>query len=307
MMKHFIRDYFTFSKKERIAAIVLIVIITVFIFLPNFFSVKKEKVIVDDDTKQKILSQQQKKSFYKNYQKNYDNETDYYNNNGETNANSIILFEFDPNTLDVNGWRKLGLREKTINTILNYVSKGGKFKQPDDIRKIWGLRQDEADRLIPYIKINNTTTSYSKNVQPQNKTTNNTEVFLDINTATVEQLKTIPNIGNQLPYKMVSFREKLGGFVYMAQVKETYGMTDSIFQKILPYLHLQHIEIRKLNLNTATEYEFNAHPYIDKTLSKALVIYRTQHGGYKLVTDVRKIVFLTEDIFKKIEPYLKVE
>lgn len=306
-MKHFIRDYFTFSKKERIAAIVLIVIITVFLFLPNFFSIKKEKVVVDEQTKQKILSQQQqKKSYYKNYQKNDDNETNYYTNNDDASTNSI-LFEFDPNTLDANGWRKLGLREKTINTILNYISKGGKFKQPDDIRKIWGLKKEEADRLIPYIKINNSTTTYSKNTQQKNSTTNSSEIYLDINTATVEQLKTIPNIGNQLPYKIVSFREKLGGFIYMAQVKETYGMSDSTFQKILPYLHLQPTEIRKLNLNTATEYEFNAHPYIDKTLSKALIIYRTQHGGYKLVSDVKKIVFVTEDVFKKIEPYLKVE
>ena len=32
------------------------------------------------------------------------------------------LFAFDPNILDAAGWKKLGLRDKTINTIQNFIS-----------------------------------------------------------------------------------------------------------------------------------------------------------------------------------------
>jgi DNA uptake protein ComE-like DNA-binding protein len=173
--------------------------------------------------------------------------------------------------------------------------------------KIWGLRKDEADRIIPYARIDNSgvpsgRSNYSQNgvVSSQNP------VLFDANTVTPEQLKLIPGIGSSLPYKIINFREKLGGFLYMLQLKETYGMTDSIFNSLLPYLHVLPTEIRKLNINTASEYELNAHPYIDKTLAKAITIYRNQHGGYKSVNDIRKIVFITEDVFNKIAPYLAV-
>lgn len=38
-------------------------------------------------------------------------------------------------------------------TIQRYVSKGGRIKVADDIRKIWGLHEDEIAQLLPYIKI----------------------------------------------------------------------------------------------------------------------------------------------------------
>ena len=43
--------------------------------------------------------------------------------------------------------------DKTIHTILNYRNKGGRFKQPEDLRKIYGLQKEEADLLIPYVQI----------------------------------------------------------------------------------------------------------------------------------------------------------
>jgi hypothetical protein len=47
----------------------------------------------------------------------------------------------------------LGLRDKTIKTIENYLSKGGHFYKPEDLQKIYGLHDDEYERLKPYIKI----------------------------------------------------------------------------------------------------------------------------------------------------------
>ena len=43
------------------------------------------------------------------------------------------LFYFDPNTASAADWRRLGIKDKTIHTILNYLTKGGKFYKPEDI------------------------------------------------------------------------------------------------------------------------------------------------------------------------------
>lgn len=310
-MKKVIKQYLTFSKRDTIAAAAVVVLFALFIALPSFFSDKKKKVPVDENLVKQIDALQQQSNEKRQYNKSSNQLDDWSQNYTANYSNAEVqgmLFTFNPNTLDADGWKRLGLREKTINTILNYRSKGGKFKQPEDLRKIWGLKKEEADRIIPYAQISDNTVASASNNYAQNKSTIPTKAMLfDANTATVEQLKSIPGIGYSLPYKIISFREKLGGFLNMLQLKETYGMTDSIFNAVLPYLHVLPTEIKKLNINLATEYELNAHPYIDKTVAKAMIIYRNQHGGYKSVNDVRKIVFISEELFNKISPYLTIQ
>lgn len=304
-MKKIIKDYFTFSKTDRIAVIILVLFMAACIWLPKLFSVKKSTATVNTETIEKINALTAERN--SNEKRNYS----YNNNSYNTAATAItkpVLFLFDPNTLDEAGWIKLGIPPRTAKTIRNYVSKGGKFKQPNDIRKIWGLSQQDADRIIPYIRIpeNSFTSGYTPNNNSYNKETPKPTV-VNINTATPQQLKLLPGIGYALPYKIVNYREKLGGFLRIDQVKETYGMTDSVFTAIQPYLQFQPTVIRKININTATDFDLGGHPYIDKAVAKAIVIYRSKYGDYKQVEDIKKIVFITQDLFNKIAPYLTVE
>ena len=38
----------------------------------------------------------------------------------------------------------------------------------------------------------------------------------------------------------------------------------------------------------------------------AIIQYRTQHGSYKSIDDLRKIAILNEEIIRKIEPYFSL-
>ena len=62
---------------------------------------------------------------------------------------------------------------------------------------------------------------------------------LNVNTATEEEWKALPGIGDVLSKRIVKFRTKLKGFISVQQVGQTYGLADSVFQKILPYLRLE--------------------------------------------------------------------
>ncbi len=87
---------------------------------------------------------------------NEDNSSNYQydrNSNNYYTKSKGELFYFDPNTLSAEGWKRLGLRDKTIGTIQNYLSKGGKFRKPEDVSKIYGLFPNEYERIAPYIKI----------------------------------------------------------------------------------------------------------------------------------------------------------
>ena len=125
--------------------------------------------------------------------------------------------------------------DQPVRTIMNYRNKGGGFTTAADIRKIWGLKKEEADRLIPYIRIATQRAMGKENTG---------EKVIDINTATAEEWKSLPGIGEVLSNRIVRFRDKIGGFGSIQEVSKTYGLRDSVFQKLVPYLKLDSTTIK---------------------------------------------------------------
>ena len=110
-----------------------------------------------------------------------------------------------------------------------------------------------------------------------------------------------------MAYKIVKFREKLGGFININQIKETYGLTDSVYQAMQPFLSFSNTNIQKININTANDFDLGKHPYISSDIAKAIAIYRKQHGNFSKIEDVKKIVFINQQMYQKIAPYITVE
>ena len=299
-MKKIIKDYFTFSVRDRNSAIILLVLIAFFIAFPIWYKSTKPKPVID-----KVLLKEVEQLQQNNHSNKDSNYKSHYQS--EEVAEKIVFepFNFDPNNVDANGWHRLGLREKTIKTILNYRNKGGTFRQAEDIKKIWGLQPDEAERIIPYIHIANN--NPPKKEYLSNKRDVTKPQIVDINTATIEELKIIPGMINGLQYRILKYKERLGGFLTIEQVRETYGITDSEFTLIRPFLTIKESIITKININTATDYDLSSHPYIERNVAKAIVLYRIQHGTYQTVSDIKKIVFIKEALFQKISPYLTTE
>ncbi|MBL7748401.1 MAG: helix-hairpin-helix domain-containing protein [Chitinophagaceae bacterium] len=319
-LSEFLTDYLTFTKKDRIGIIVLLLIITGVFFLPKIISNSSgntSSAPVDTTWIMAMKRLEQKvpgitESHYAdnnsvNYQ--FDRQVSYPGKpNGE-------LFYFDPNTLSADGWQKLGLREKTIRTIQNYLSKGGQFRKPEDLQRVYGLFPDEFERLFPYIRIEvpqreNANAGFPDNRPPGEMVTKNYAPrysIVNLNTADTSALIALPGIGSKLALRIINFRDKLGGFYTVNQVSETFGLPDSTFQKIKQYLVAESNAVRKININTATVDELKAHPYIKWAIANPIIAYRKEHGPFVKVEDIKKVMAVTEDIYQKTAPYLSVE
>ncbi|HEU0063610.1 MAG TPA: helix-hairpin-helix domain-containing protein [Flavisolibacter sp.] len=217
------------------------------------------------------------------------------------------LFEFDPNNLDSTGWKRLGLGDRTIRMILHYRDKGGKFYKTADVQKIWGLPVGFYDRVKKYIVINNSSNNeeYKKSFQKNKKETEN----IDVNTADSAAFESLPGIGPVLAARIIKFRNKVGGFYCINQVKETYGISDSVFKIITPrlYVNSNELKLNKVNINTATKEQLKIHPYMRWTIGNAIIEYRNQHGTFVNLSDLKKISVITEDVYSKIAPYLSIQ
>ena len=83
---------------------------------------------------------------------------------------------------------------------------------------------------------------------------------------------------------------------------------DSIrFQQIAKYLNIgDTAHLKKININTILIPQLK-HPYFNYNVVNALVNYRRMHGKYKSISEIRKTVVITPEIFARIRPYLCLE
>lgn len=305
-VKKFIKDYLTFGKRDRVGIIAVIVLIAVIYALPYLFAkkepfpVKESSVLIKAiDT---LASKQKNNSYTKNDQ---DNETGYQYEPSQAKSFTGELFRFDPNNLSLDGWLKLGLNERTSKIIDNYRNKGGKFYKPDDLKKIWGMPEGFYERVKNYIVIEPLQKNFNQTNSPRQvfEKPERKIVLVTINEADTAALIALPGIGSRLASRIVNFREKLGGFYSVDQIGETYGLQDSVFQKIKSYLQISG-SVKKLNVNTATKDELKMHPYIKWNLANAIVEYRNQHGNFKSLDELKNIALMDEVMFEKIVHYL---
>jgi len=311
MVNHFFKEYFSFTQKERRGTLALLVIIAVLIILPFLFPLFIPAKNYDHRGFEKEIAQlniqtaDSGKHFARTADDDHDNRT--YPQAREKGSHPEnkwqgTLFRFDPNTLDEKGWLKLGLNTRTIATIQNYLAKGGRFKEPEDIKKIWGLTEDLADKLMPYIQI--VKEEYTTATKPVYEKQHYAIEPVNINTADSTALDALPGIGFTLARRIIAFREKLGGFYAVEQVQETFGLADSIYQKIKPRLVTGNTAVKQLNINTVSFDVLKNHPYCRFTVANAIIQYRNQHGNFNSLPDLKKVVAVTDEVYNKLLPYL---
>ncbi len=303
-----------FSKKNRTGILVLLAVIAgIFICTKYVYPliVKDEPVsnaAISSATDSLIEKQAENKSnTYNDY--NADEGYQAYSKKSYNNTFIGTMFYFDPNTLDAAGWQKLGIKDKTIASMQKYIAKGGRFREPDDLRKVWGLRDDEKERLIPYVRIAAVAQpTYTNNYTPYEKKPYEKKIIapVDINAGDSAAFDALPGIGGGYSRRIINFRNRLGGFYKVEQIAETFGLPDSVFQKIKPLLKISGNDITKININSATEEELKAHPYIRWQLAKVITEYKKQHGDFKTVQDLKKIMTIDEETYNKISPYLTI-
>ncbi len=313
MWRHFLKDYFNYTKKERYGIIALVSIVLIVVTASFLFpSVANDEI--DHSQFENEIARLTVDSTTRSLKNTYAD--DYYNDYSPGNTTNKTIkaevFFFDPNTASIEDWVRLGIKEKTAATIQKYISKGGKFRRPEDIKKIWGLRPADADRLLPYVKIQSVLKDDSQ--YPRREYTSAALPYVkkavphvDINVADTSALIALPGIGSKLAQRIIAFREKLGGFYSTGQVAETYFLPDSTFQKIKPYLILNEKSIKQININVASLDEMKSHPYIKYNLANAIVQYRKQHGNFTAVEEVKKIMMVTDEIYDKVFPYFSVQ
>ena len=209
---------------------------------------------------------------------------------------------FDPNTIDKNDWIKMGLTPKQAGSIIKFVSKGGKFYKPNDIRKMYCLSTAECDMIIPYVVIEKASEKLYDKVDG-NIDFREEYLQIELNSANKEALELVKGIGPSIAKGIIKYRSILGGYVQLEQLKEVYHIDSAKFETIKNNFIINTDSISHININTADYYTIKRHPYISKQIAYEIVQYRGQKGEYRCIEDILKVKGVSDSLYQKIYLY----
>ena len=228
---------------------------------------------------------------------------------------TIELHPFDPNVISTEEWIQMGIKKTTAERIGRYLQAGGSFAVPEDLYKIYGIDSFQVANLISFIKIpaklDDSTSNYVSKTEFSNTETSIEElptiIKTNINQATATELKQIWGIGDKLSERIIKYRDALGGYVAIDQLREVYYLNDSIIPKIDEKFLFDSQPKQLIDINTDSIKVLASHPYIDHSLARAIVNYRTVHGIYTHPEALLQIKIMTDSIYHKLKPYLSVK
>ena len=191
------------------------------------------------------------------------------------------LFNFDPNTMDSMTAIRLGIPSRQVITLMRYRNKGGRFYHKEDIAKLYGLKKDLIEQLIPYVTIKNFKKNLDRNeLVKQGANKNLNEWSIDINLTDEKQWAAKTKLSPAIIQNIMRYRNYLGGFTNLNQMKKVYGLGDANYYLLKPHLQLGKMNKRKPNASTMSFENWKALGlFQDREIIQILRI-RKEKGGY---------------------------
>lgn len=301
------RDWFTFSRQDRRAIILLATLIVVAIVLlwtkPMWHREEATVLLGTDSVAMRLES--------------------------PTPQQPIVEIEprpFNPNTADSLELLSVGLPPRVARNILRYRKAGGEFRRPEDLARIYGLHDSVFARVKPYVAIPQPTElskgeslagvpeplpmmlpsdtmqrehPYAEYMRAKYKPGQ----FVDLNRADTSELMKIPGIGPVYAKMIVDYRERLGGYHSIVQLRDLEVLPEDLGD----WVHVSTPPAAMLNVNRLSLTQLRSHPYLSFYQAKAIVELRKREGH---IRSARQLLFLDEfseaDI-ERLTPYLSFE
>jgi DNA uptake protein ComE-like DNA-binding protein len=201
-------------------------------------------------------------------------------------ARTYESFPFDPNTVSLEDLQRLGLTLRQAESIENYRSKGGRFRSKDDFRKMYVVSDTLFTRLEPFIKI------------PK----------VELNAADSAALVSLRGIGPYYAHKILEYRERLGGFLYKAQLLEIEGFDEDRLAGFSDDIEIDTTRCIHLDLWNATESALARHPYLGTKGARSIARYKSLYDTTRwTLADLEHERVLPKENIEKLKKYIEIQ
>ncbi len=223
---------------------------------------------------------------------------------------SVKLLPFDPNKVSEEDLRSFGLDNYAIKSWTGFLKKGYRFRKREDVKKIYGLKEEDYLHLFPYLKIEKIAKEKPKaqaykTKKKYRKQKDNT-IRIDINSANEEEFMKLKGIGKKRARTIIKFRNILGGFYSIDQIEEVYGIDSSLFASIKAQLVIDQTKFKRLNIFELPADSLQTHKFINFRAANAIKRYIKNNPGIEQVEAdvIRNLDGVDSNYINKALPYM---
>ena len=105
----------------------------------------------------------------------------------------------------------------------------------------------------------------------------------------------------------MKYRNLLGGFYAVSQLREVYGIDEERYQALAPWFVADTAYLQKLKVNELPAKLLRKHPYINYHQAKVIEQLRKQKGKLSGWENLRLLEEFTEADRQRLTPYLSFE
>ncbi len=288
------KSHLTFSKSQRGGILLLVLLIAGLISVLFFFDFSEENSLDTNSSELKLLQQQIDSLQI-----------------AEIQARKPKIYPFNPNFItDYKGYA-LGMSTEEIDRLKAFRAGDKWINSVSDFKNVTQVSDSLLNIISPYFKFPNWVTN-PKPKQSDYKDFSKPKVYSgpkkDLNLATAEELMAVNGIGEGFSKRIITYREKLGGFSADIQLYNVYGLDAAVVQKVLDQFTVKTPKvIQKININKASASDIATVPGINFELAKKIWEYRKLHEGIKDFAELENIEGLTARKLVEIQLYLSLE
>ena len=302
---------FLLSAEQWLGVLLLILIAgSVFLLLHRFQPKVVEPVVVTTDSMRTTFAvyQTQQDSLRKaKWKKQYARDTI-----------AICMQQFDPNTADSSTLVHLGLKPWQASNMLKYRAKGGRYRKTEDLKRLYGMTDSMYLALLPYVVIDTLaidrwrdSVRMAADSVPRH-VSHKRDTILNLRTADTTELKMIKGIGSYRAKQIIRYRERLGGFVSVEQLREVKALQpllkDSLStDSLLLHFFIDSVRVVPLKVNSMHVERLQRHPYLSFEQARAIYELRRKKIHLKHLDQLRTLDCLTEQDIQRLRPYLSFE
>ncbi|NLN30407.1 MAG: hypothetical protein GX158_04080 [Bacteroidales bacterium] len=127
---------------------------------------------------------------------------------------------------------------------------------------------------------------------------------IDLNKCDSTALMVLPGIGPVLSARIIKYRNLLGGYAEVSQLREVYGLPEETYNRISARLKADREDVRKIMVNRADYRELLRFPYFERYDVSAILKYRELQGKIESCGELVENKILSSEKADRVKWYL---
>ena len=128
-----------------------------------------------------------------------------------------------------------------------------------------------------------------------------------MNSCDSASLDVLPGIGPVLSARIIRYRNLLGGFYDVEQLKEVYGLSEDTYSIIVGRVMVDTSLVQRVSVNSAEYATLLRMPYLEKEDVDNIMRYKRIKGKIGSMAELEEDEVISSSTAKKVSHYLEFE